>query len=225
MFLRTRPPSCLIISLTVLVTLPATTPAWAWARLGYRVISRLAEQHLTPAARAGIAGLLEADESLADSSTWADEVRGRMRHAAPWHYVDVPLDESKYDAALSANDSKHGCVVDKINEFRKLVSDKSKSIEDRRFALRFLVHCLQDMHQACHVGENHDKGGNDTGPIRRSCKLSTSPPERPGFTLGSPRAGVSATPIYTRASTATTAVRLRSMSKPRQSHQLPRVST
>ncbi len=70
-----------------------------------------------------------AGESLADTSTWADEVRGRMRHTAPWHYVDVPLNEPKYNAKFSADDSKHGCVVDKINELRKklLVTSQSRS--------------------------------------------------------------------------------------------------
>jgi nuclease S1 len=53
-------------------------------------------------------------------------------------------------------------VVDKINEFRSVVNDKSKSVEDRRFALRFLIHCIEDMHQPCHVGDNSDKGGNQT---------------------------------------------------------------
>jgi hypothetical protein len=57
---------------------------------------------------------------------------------------------------------KIGCVVDKINEFQKVIGDKSKSIEDRRFALRFLVHCVEDTHMPMHVGDNHDKGGNDT---------------------------------------------------------------
>jgi nuclease S1 len=106
--------------------------------------------------------LLEPGESLADASTWADEVRGRMRNTAPWHYVDAPLDEPRYDARFSGDVSIKGCVVDKINEFRLVVKDKSKSIEDRRFALRFLIHCLEDMHQPCHVGDNHDKGGNNT---------------------------------------------------------------
>ncbi len=53
-------------------------------------------------------------------------------------------------------------MVDKINEFRKVMKDKSKPIEDRRFALRFLIHCVEDMHMPMHVGDNHDRGGNDT---------------------------------------------------------------
>jgi nuclease S1 len=104
--------------------------------------------------------LLEPGESLADASTWADEVRGRMRETAPWHYVDVPLDEPKYDSRFSGE--KIGCVVDKINECRKVIGDKSKSTEDRQFALRFLVHCVEDMHMPMHVGNNGDKGGKQT---------------------------------------------------------------
>src|SRR5580658_7460012 len=94
------------------------TPAWAWGRLGHRVISRLAEKHMTPAAKAGVAALLEPGESLADASLWADQNRGRLPKTAPRHYVDVPLDEPRYDAKFSGDDPKKGCVVDKINEFR-----------------------------------------------------------------------------------------------------------
>ena len=53
-------------------------------------------------------------------------------------------------------------MVDKINEFRATLKDKTKSVEDRRFALRFLIHCVEDMHMPMHVGDNHDRGGNDT---------------------------------------------------------------
>ena len=101
-------------------------------------------------------------ETIADASTWADEHRRQLPKTAPWHYVDVPLDEPGYDSKWSADDPKHGCVVDKINEFRATLKDKTKSVEDRRFALRFLIHCVEDMHMPMHVGDNHDRGGNDT---------------------------------------------------------------
>jgi nuclease S1 len=76
--------------------------------------------------------------------------------------VDVPLDEAAYDSKWSADDPKKGCVVEKINEFRKTPKDPTRSVEDRRFALRFLIHCVEDMHMPMHVGDNHDRGGNDT---------------------------------------------------------------
>jgi hypothetical protein len=137
--------------------LQTTTPAWAWGTLGHRVIARLAEKHLTAEAKTAIAAIFETNESLADASLWADKVRNRMRHTAPWHYVDVPLDEPKYDKKWSADDPKHGCVVDKINEFRLVVGDKSKSIEERRFALRFLLHCIQEKQQRPGVDGDHDQ--------------------------------------------------------------------
>ncbi len=125
-------PASITVAVSFLVVLLAATPAWAWGRLGHRVISRLAERHLTPQAKAAIAELLVPGESLADASLWADEYRGRLPKTAPWHYVDVPLDEPRYDAGFSGDVSTKGCVVAKINEFRLAVRDKSKSIEDRR---------------------------------------------------------------------------------------------
>ena len=53
-------------------------------------------------------------------------------------------------------------MVDKINEFRLVIKDKTKTVEERRFALRFLIHCVEDMHMPMHVGDNKDKGGNQT---------------------------------------------------------------
>jgi hypothetical protein len=154
--------SWFVVALTVLVALQTPTPAWACGRLGHRIISRIAEKQLTPAAKAAIAELLEPGELLADASLWTDENRGRLPKTSPWHYVDVPLDERRYDSKFSGDVPAKDCVVDKINEFRLVVRDKTKSVEDRRFALRFLVHCIEDMHQPCHGGDNSDKGGNQT---------------------------------------------------------------
>jgi nuclease S1 len=151
-----------VVGLMILIALENAMPAHAWGRLGHGVISRIAENNLNAKAKAAIAELLEPDETLADASTWADENRRRLPKTAPWHYVDVPLDEPKYDKKWSADDPKKGCVVDKINEFRATLKDKSKSVEERRFALRFLIHCIEDMHMPMHVGDNHDRGGNDT---------------------------------------------------------------
>jgi S1/P1 Nuclease len=115
-----RTPRCVffVVPLTIFALIATGTPAWARGRLGHRVISRLTEQRLTPRAKTAIAELLEPGESLADASLWADENRGRLPKAAPWHYVDVPLDEPRYDSRFSGDVSTKGCVVDKINEFK-----------------------------------------------------------------------------------------------------------
>src|SRR5689334_4490467 len=97
--------------LALLAAVQATRPAWAWGRTGHRVIARLAERHLTDQAKAEIEALLEPGESLADASTRADEVRGKMRHTAPWHYVDVPLEEPRYDDRWAGDEPAKGFIV------------------------------------------------------------------------------------------------------------------
>ena len=159
---RRRGRTLFIVSIALLVSLQMAAPAWAWGRLGHRVIAKLAEKKLNPKAKAAIAALLDEGESIADASTWADENRGRLPITAPWHYVDVPLDEPRYDSRFSADVVQKGCIVDKIHEFQTTLKDPTRSAEDRRFALRFLIHCIEDLHQPLHVGDNHDKGGNQT---------------------------------------------------------------
>jgi hypothetical protein len=44
--------SRLVSLLTLLVILQTATPAFAWGRLGHRVVSRVADRHLTPTAGA-----------------------------------------------------------------------------------------------------------------------------------------------------------------------------
>jgi hypothetical protein len=54
-----------------------------------------------------------------------------------------------------------GYLVPKIRELRVTLKDRSKPVEERRFALRFLVHLVEDLQTPMHVGENHDRGDND----------------------------------------------------------------
>ena len=105
---------------------------------------------------------MEPGESLADASLWADQHRRELPKSAPWHYVDVPLDEPRYHSLFSGDNPQRGYVVDKIHDFKVIVSDPGRSLEDRRLALRFLVHFIEDLHMPLHVGDNGDKGGNQT---------------------------------------------------------------
>jgi nuclease S1 len=132
-------------------------PAWAWGRLGHRASARLAESRLSPRARAVVRDLLEPGESLADASTWADEHSRDIRGSAAWHYVNVPISASHYDARDHA---RRACVVTKIAEFRAVLADRNASRARRREALRFFVHLVQDLHQPFHVADHGDRGGN-----------------------------------------------------------------
>ncbi len=134
-------------------------PAWAWGRMGHRVAGKIAEGRLTPTARAAVAALLEPGQSIADVSTWADEVRRDYPESGPWHYINIPITEPAYDPKFVPAE---GCVITKIEDFRKILADPNATRPERAKALKFLIHFVQDMHQPVHVGHRADRGGNDT---------------------------------------------------------------
>jgi hypothetical protein len=154
--------SALAVIIAVFFILNQAPSASAWGRLGHRVVAQLAELHLTSKAREAVKILLEPGETLADCSTWADQHQREVKGSGCWHYVDVPLNEPRYDARFSAPVPEKGCIVDKIAEFRDILKDQSRTIQERRLALRFVVHLVEDVHMPLHVGDNHDRGGNDT---------------------------------------------------------------
>ncbi len=119
----------LVVALAALLVVEAAPAVRAWGPLGHRVIGKLAERKLNPKAKAAVAGLLEQAETMADASTWADEHLRDLPKSGPWHYVDVPLDEPKYDAKFSGDVPEKGCVVAKINEFKKTLKDTQSPLK------------------------------------------------------------------------------------------------
>jgi nuclease S1 len=140
----------------------AMTPATAeaWGARGHRVAARVAETRLTPDARAGVRALLNEGDTLADIADWADrEGHGVVPASAPWHYVNVPITADRYDPRFC---SDRGCVVSRIKHYRSILADRGAARRERQLALLFLVHLVEDVHQPLHVGDNHDRGGNQT---------------------------------------------------------------
>lgn len=147
------------VLLAVLAILIGASPtAWAWGKLGHRASGRIAESLLTPNAKAAVRDLLEPGESLADASTWADEVRRDRKESAPWHYVNVSITLERYDPMFCP---PKGCVVSAIAAMRATLGDPLSTKIQKREALRYLAHFVQDLHQPVHVGHRDDRGGND----------------------------------------------------------------
>src|ERR1700743_955122 len=85
----------LVIGLVLLVQ---AGPVLAWAPEGHQVAAAIALRELTPAARAGVAGLLGREEIMVLDSSWADEIRERRPETTPWHYVNIEIGSPGYDA-------------------------------------------------------------------------------------------------------------------------------
>jgi hypothetical protein len=100
-------------------------------------------------------------KSLADVSTWADEIKSdsAYRWASPLHYANVAPEADSFDLARDC--PANGCVVSAILKYTKVLQDGQASTADKTEALKFLVHFVGDVHQPLHVARAHDKGGND----------------------------------------------------------------
>ena len=134
--------------------------ARAWGPHAHRIAARVTESRLTPEARAAVRELLHEGDSLLTVCTWADEDgHDAVPGSGPWHFVNVPITAERYDP----RDCRGGnCVVAKIGEFRKVLADRRRPKAERARALLFFVHLVQDVHQPLHVGDNRDRGGNQT---------------------------------------------------------------
>lgn len=127
---------------------------------------------MTPAARDQVASLFEAGqepgresrahEAFVAAATWADEVRSARPETYNWHFVDIPVGETRYNAARDCPPTERGdCAIAQIARARVEVVEASRSIALRAEALKFLIHIVGDLHQPLHAIDNHDRGGND----------------------------------------------------------------
>lgn len=153
----------LALMLTAIGAAPSSALAWGYE--GHQIIAHIAASELSPAARSQVSDLLggDAETEMVAVSTWADEIRPMRRETAPWHFVDIPIRSSGYDAARDcANDD---CVVAQIERDQRIVADKSLAAPVRVEALRFLIHFVGDVHQPLHASNNNDRGGNEVRVI------------------------------------------------------------
>jgi hypothetical protein len=149
------------VALSSLITLFVSSPAFGWGQTGHRVTGAIAQQYLSPLSQAAVAELLP-NSSLAEASTYADEMRSNpsefwQKMSTHWHYVTVP----KGNDYAEVGAPKQGDAVTALEAYTKTLKSDSATIEEKRLALRFVVHIIGDLHQPLHAGDGSDRGGND----------------------------------------------------------------
>ncbi|BBN83416.1 endonuclease [Pseudoalteromonas sp. A25] len=155
-----------ISSLALAAALLTSSQALAWGQNGHRIVGELASLHLTPTTQNALLPLLEGD-SLAEVSTWADEMRSDnstfwRKKSSKWHYINVTDAENMHKHVhhdVSSKEQVKNVLDGMYYGINVLKSDKS-SLNEKRFALRFLVHLVGDSHQPFHAGRADDHGGN-----------------------------------------------------------------
>lgn len=147
-----------LASLFALAAVVSPASASAWSGPGHRIVAAIAEERLGPAARRLVREIV-GDRPLADPgiAMWADEHRDERTRT--WHYVNVPRDAERYDAARDCPAA--GCVVSALERAIAGLRDGDDAL-GLADSLRWLVHLVADLHQPMHAGEARDRGGNDT---------------------------------------------------------------
>jgi nuclease S1 len=146
---------------TLLVSPVPSAPshgAIPWGSNGHRIIARVAADRLSKPVLDEVTRLLDG-HTLAEASTWADSIRSGRPETYNWHFVDIPVTDTTYDAARWC--PQGNCVIAAVDKYLAMLADKSRPTAERSEALKFVVHFVEDMHQPLHSGERGDKGGND----------------------------------------------------------------
>ena len=133
----------------------------SWGKTGHRTIGKIAGNHLTPKAQAAVQELL-GNESLADVSSWADEVRGQeaYRKTGAWHFLNLPLGLNYAGFQKQVLNMTDENVYSALLQTEKTLKDPGATKENKLEALKFVVHFVGDLHQPMHISRAEDKGGN-----------------------------------------------------------------
>ena len=129
-----------------------------WGQIGHRATGWIAQDLLNAQARQAVERVLEGN-SLAEVSTWMDEVRSdpSFNYMGPWHYVTLPPGQT-YQTVEKAEGGDVLWALDKVVSELKA---GGLSPEQEAINLKVLVHLIGDLHQPLHVGNGTDRGGND----------------------------------------------------------------
>lgn len=165
---------CLWVLGALFVLLISPLRAWPWGCDGHQAVAMIAEKHMNAHALTMANKLLQSEpidpalsrycsnqglDLMADSSTWADDLRGSRPEASPWHYIDIPRD-APYSGIAEFCPASTGCVTSAIEHQIELLRNHGTDARARADALRFIIHFVGDLHQPLHCVSNNDLGGN-----------------------------------------------------------------
>jgi S1/P1 Nuclease len=158
------PAAC--ITNVILAILLSPLSAWAWGPDGHKIVAVIAADNLTPAAQSHVASILgvSADRRAiatameAASNRPDNEFREEDKSTAPWHFIDICLQDRRADVAARCPGGD--CVTGKIDEYSKRLKDGNYDRWGASGDLAFLIHFVGDIHQPLHAATDADRGGN-----------------------------------------------------------------
>lgn len=131
--------------------------ASAWSQKGHDTIAYIAEQHLSPEAYEAVTTLLQG-RSMIYWANWLDNASNtpEYEYSKTWHYKNIDADQTYEESTINPK----GDIVTALNTQIAVLADTTVSVENRRLALKMIIHLVGDLHQPMHMGHASDYGGN-----------------------------------------------------------------
>lgn len=128
----------------------------SWRELGHFSVCEIAYRNLRPVVKDKVDRLVGKNK-YSKECTWPDLVRKtpEWKFTYLWHFINIE-DGKKY----KENINEHGDTLFALFKYEEILRDRSKSLEERKRALKFYSHFVGDLHQPLHVGRRSDLGGN-----------------------------------------------------------------
>ncbi len=144
-----------LVGLCLVALIPLT--GFSWGVTGHRAVGLIAQKHLSAKAKRNMVRIL-GQQSLAEVSTWMDEIRSdsTYNYTADWHWVTIETGKTYDQSPKNPNGDAIAMIEKIIAELKKHTLDKKTETE----YLKMLVHLVGDIHQPLHVGCCDDQGGN-----------------------------------------------------------------
>jgi len=150
--------------LIALAAMVQTQEALAWGMTGHRVISEIAEKHLTKKTKKNIQKVI-GNQTIAYWSNWPDFVKSdpdpKLQETGSWHFINAPANQTfeQYQAILKASPDNN-LYKAYLRVKAETMSNKDLTLTQKQQNLYFIIHLFADAHQPMHVGREEDLGGN-----------------------------------------------------------------
>jgi hypothetical protein len=150
----------------------------AWDDHSHRIVALVAAHFLTPEARTKVENLLASDRdrltahNIPAAATWADKYMRAHPETAEWHFADIQANKPSVPDACFGHPSlpagtpasqgpANACIIDKIHQFWAELADPRTGNNERRIALKYLLHLVGDLHQPLHVSDEGNEHGKN----------------------------------------------------------------
>lgn len=149
------------ILLICVVALYLPLNAGAWGMLGHRIVGQIAESYLSNRAAKGVKSVL-GNESLAMASNWGDFIKSdpAYDYLYNWHFVNLPEGLDKQGVFNFLDTDKAPNVYNKIPEMAAILKNMKSTADEKKLAMRLLIHLVGDLNQPMHTARKEDLGGN-----------------------------------------------------------------